>query len=150
MDIKEKLMLRKVINEAGCWVWTGYVTNHGYGQVGIGDKLYLVHRLAAKIWKDFNIDSPLLVCHKCDNRKCFNPEHLFIGTDKDNLQDAGSKGKMGTYNKSKTRCPRGHEYSSVYTKPDGKTQRICGKCEHIKSLKRTATGRKWLEDNHVS
>jgi hypothetical protein len=53
----------------------------------------LVHRLAAFIWLEFDLASDLMVLHRCDNRRCFNPEHLFTGTHQDNMDDMWSKGR---------------------------------------------------------
>jgi hypothetical protein len=56
-------------------------------------RVYLVHRLSAHAFLGFDLRSCLFVCHKCDNPPCFNPNHLFVGTNADNLRDMASKGR---------------------------------------------------------
>jgi HNH endonuclease len=84
-----------IVNE--CWEWTGKVGKNGYGTVvkaENGKKMHLLaHRESYKIFKG-EIPTSLNVCHTCDNRKCINPDHLWIGTAKDNIQDAILKGRM--------------------------------------------------------
>jgi len=77
----------------GCWLWGGHIKADGYGEITFKKKYYRAHRLS---WERHNgpIPSGLLVCHKCDVRSCINPEHLFLGTQKDNIRDALSKGRM--------------------------------------------------------
>ena len=83
----------------GCWNWTGATFTNGYGRVMLGSrrdgnrKTVSVHRLAMHMWRGFDLSSPLFVCHQCDNKRCFNPEHLFIGTAADNTLDYITKGK---------------------------------------------------------
>jgi len=64
----------------------------GYGYKRIGKKRYRVHRLAYEDWYG-PIPKGMMVLHKCDNRKCYNPEHLFLGTAKDNAIDMVNKGR---------------------------------------------------------
>lgn len=70
-----------------CWIWLSFYDKHGYGRFNLNYKQYLAHRVAYKIC--YNID-PLtkLVLHNCDNPKCVNPNHLYLGTQKDNVNDA--------------------------------------------------------------
>jgi hypothetical protein len=73
-----------------CWEWQR-TTCRGYGQIRIGNKRYYVHRIAYELIKGDR--NGLLVLHKCDNRLCCNPDHLFLGTNKDNTQDMITKGR---------------------------------------------------------
>ena len=75
-----------------CWLWTGSFDGGGYGQLGIDYKHVLAHRLSYEIHKG-SIPPGMYVCHTCDVRACVNPEHMFIGTAKDNMQDCKSKGR---------------------------------------------------------
>lgn len=76
----------------GCWIWTGTVSGTGYGKLSINCKQTYVHRLA---WEVANSKPPsdMWVLHACDNPKCVNPGHLFLGTSSDNARDRSSKGR---------------------------------------------------------
>lgn len=72
----------------GCWKWTGGKMPYaGYGRKKYGGRYVLVHRLAARVWLGHEVRDPRFVLHSCDNRLCFNPEHLRIGTNDDNMSD---------------------------------------------------------------
>jgi hypothetical protein len=77
----------------GCWLWTGAVNTTGYGMVsGAGMKNIVAHRFAWKLLKG-EIPAGLRALHHCDTPRCCNPEHIFLGTQKDNTADAMAKGR---------------------------------------------------------
>ena len=97
LPLREKLDRNKVVTETGCWEWPGVVNRKGYGMAWCRDQQrpVLCHRAAYRLWVG-DIPGGLLVCHTCDNRRCFNPDHLFLGTFSDNMRDALAKGRLHT------------------------------------------------------
>jgi hypothetical protein len=81
-----------VVDENGCWIWQWSMVNTGYGKMWDGEKLVLAHRWYYEK-KNGPIDSGKYLCHKCDVRACVNPDHCFVGTQKDNTQDMLNKGR---------------------------------------------------------
>jgi len=84
----------------GCWIWQRAARNNqGYGVLRIGSrrdgtvKNVLAHRMAYETFIG-PIPPGLCACHRCDNTLCCNPEHLFLGTHRENMEDAASKGRF--------------------------------------------------------
>lgn len=96
-SFREKLSIlsffdKKEVDDNGCWNWTGSLNKHGYGVKRFKGKPRLTHRIAYKLHYGSNIEG-VCVCHKCDNPKCFNPNHLFLGSHQDNMDDMAIKGR---------------------------------------------------------
>ena len=93
-----KLFDERVIRSAGCWSWGGSVNAAGYGVVRVGGRgspSYLAHRLSWALHCS-EIPDGLHVLHRCDNPACSNPDHLFLGTNRDNIADRIAKGRPGS------------------------------------------------------
>lgn len=109
MSGKQKQTLEEGFNKfvirtsEGCWDWSGYCSkNPGYGEFRVSGRIERAHR-ASWILHFGVIPKGMFVCHKCDNKRCSNPDHLFLGTCRDNNLDAIRKkilpfGQCGTEN----------------------------------------------------
>lgn len=86
-----------------CWNWVGSKNKKEYGllyvQIGVKGKMVLSHRFSYKLHKG-KIPEGVLVCHSCDNPACVNPAHLWIGTNRENLQDRNKKGRVASGEKN--------------------------------------------------
>lgn len=95
---KERLWTKYVENgETGCWEYTGHCLPNGYGLLcsrNAGSrKAEYAHRVAYELYYGQH-PGELNVLHRCDNRRCIRPDHLFLGTQQDNMQDAKAKGRV--------------------------------------------------------
>lgn len=125
--------------ETGCWNWTGYVAEHGYGTIGEtvapgrSRSLY-AHRISYEIHKG-PIPEGLVVDHMCNNRRCVNPDHLQAITHRENVLRSPhplfARRRVGL-------CIRGHDMTdptNVYIRPDN-GRKMCKACTRIRQRER--------------
>jgi len=134
----EKLMERfedKYIPEpmSGCWIWTARVSPAGYGQASYKRKSTFAHRLAWTLFRG-PIPEGLCVLHKCDNPPCVNPEHLFIGTQIENIRDCVAKGRINreaagmaraAQQRAQQICKHGHSLADAHVYQGRRRCRVC-------------------------
>ena len=118
-----------------CWIWQGRKHQEGYGRYSEDGKEWLAHRYSATLVYG-EIPSGNYVCHTCDTPSCVNPNHLFLGSPQDNVDDMMSKNR--DYWSGRTHCKNGHEYTDENThyKPSRPTHRVCKRCVTISSIAR--------------
>jgi hypothetical protein len=114
----------------GCYIWTGNRVR-GYGKFYWEGRHWRAHRASYR-WFVGEIPPGSVVCHRCDTPACVNPEHLFVGSQGDNLRDRDAKGRNG--HTRKQTCPRGHPYDEQNTyHHKGRRARTCRTCAAARS-----------------
>jgi hypothetical protein len=126
---------------SGCWIWMKCLHRKGYGELAgrDGQGKAKAHRLAWEIANGRPVPVGMLVCHSCDIPSCINPAHLWLGTNQQNLADAGRKGRLSArhFNGRKTHCPKGHPYTveNTWLPPSGGRKcRECGRLRYVSEL----------------
>lgn len=118
---KARIMKNVTVSDAGCWVWTAWINNKGYGYMSYRGRPYPAHRAAWEVFRGEQLERGIDVDHLCRNTLCVNPEHLEPVTHRENIR----RGKAAT----KTACKRGHDWTdpkNVYFKNTGR--RYCAVC----------------------
>lgn len=116
-EIIKRLLERTTFDDiTGCLLYNGGKNTNGHCQIRVNGIFKLIHRISASIYLGFDIEDKLFqINHKpeCPNKNCWNYNHLYIGTQSDNIQDAI---RMETHNQiAKTHCPAGHPYNNENT-----------------------------------
>lgn len=97
LTVEERFLQKIKVNEStSCWEWQAFKNKKGYGHFK-HEKEILAHRVSYILYIGLIADG-MMVCHRCDNPSCVNPNHFFLGTNKDNINDAQSKGRLPTAN----------------------------------------------------
>jgi|SRR6188768_281078 len=129
-----RVLPRRIIDANNCWIYTGHINKHGYGTIRVQVTSFLVHRLSAIA----NLGpSNLNTLHKleCKSKACFNPEHLYYGTQLENVRDARLDGSFQKTRKLLTHCRRGHELNETNL-GTYKGFRYCKACKSLRRRKK--------------
>jgi hypothetical protein len=131
----DRLIAKREIDHNGCWVPSGVKNRNKHQTMSLNNKTVYLHVVAMQIFKPEEKGSQ--VNHTCDVRACFNPEHLYYGTQKQNMQDARDRNRWISRNKDITKCKFGHLFTdeNTYVNPNSgfrscrtcrRTRRACG------------------------
>lgn len=130
----QRLMARTLVNANGCFVWQGPVSEKGYIMFDHRKWHCQAHRNVYRILVNENLVTQEFVCHTCDERRCWNPAHLWLGKPADNSLDMVKKGRCHEW--SVTHCPKGHPYDEENTywmaAKSGRPARNCKACARIR------------------
>lgn len=132
-DLSISRFWSKVQKSDACWLWTKGTTHGGYGRFTLPRNIgtVMAHRVSWEL--AFGpIAAGLKVLHRCDVRACVRPDHLRLGTQKDNIRDAVAKRRM--HAQKVTHCPQKHDYK-VHGFVNKRGQRQCRTCGNARRRK---------------
>src|SRR3990167_1151370 len=123
----------KVQRGDGCCEWLGAKNRLGYGEFSVSHHIFGSHRVAYELTRgDIPIGQDVL--HRCDNRGCVRPDHLYVGSHSDNMQDKVAAGH--DHNAVKTHCPAGHPYDTENTYHHPRGSRMCRTCNREAAIRK--------------
>lgn len=133
----ERFAGKYVIDESGCWNWTGCLNSRGYGQFVADGRVNLAHRWSYEHNSGREILPGRVIDHLCRNPRCVNPAHLDCVTMRENTERGVLYQTLSSNAKKKTHCKRGHELFGPNLRIDGRGHRSCRTCasEHSKTWK---------------
>lgn len=120
-----------------CWEWQGATTPNGYGKhlKRPGAKHEMTHRIMWEHHNDQIVPEGMQLDHICRNRKCCNPEHLEPVTPSENTK------RQDHFNRNRTHCPKGHEYTEENTRISPNGKRVCRACDRQRKISVTGAAR---------
>jgi hypothetical protein len=125
------LSLPKIVTSEECWIKE---KSSSYPTITINNQVYILSRLVAHLWHNLDLNDPRqLACHRCDNKPCFNPEHIYSGTFSSNLNDAVDSRAHGQT--KRTHCKLGHLLDGIKVRSNGNSERYCKKCQRLANIK---------------
>lgn len=137
-SLKDRL-LKRTKKTDGCWLWSGTLTKQGYGHIRWKKRTLLCHRVSYCFFiAPFNKN--ICCLHHCDNPSCVNPNHLFLGTNKENMNDRDRKGRHVAWHLRQKECKNGHPYVhgsfNFELNQSGRPRRRCLICRRLTDKKR--------------
>lgn len=132
IEFERRMRERTIIDPVThCWLYTGHLLK-GYGQITVNGIIQYTHRISATIYLEYNLlDKDHDVLHKleCLNRNCWQPQHLYIGTNSDNIADKMEMENARNQYYYATHCINGHEFTPENTRIRKNGGRTCKQCE---------------------
>jgi hypothetical protein len=150
MDFIKAAFESNFSKSVGCWTWNGGLDSHGYGRLYYKGRSYKAHRVSYALYKGElpkwdGHKSGICVLHKCDNPRCVNPDHLFLGSQADNMRDKAIKGRsIGAHSCEKHHKAKLTSREVVAIRKDARSNSFIGKLygvskETIRGIKKGFT-----------
>lgn len=134
LAIIDRLHRNNIREPFGCLVWAGSLFADGYGSISVDGQSARTHRISYELSRG-PIPEGVFVCHRCDNRRCIEPSHLFLGTSQDNVSDMVTKGRNVAPKGTRHGRAKLTEEKVVAIRLDGRPVRVIaaesGVCERV-------------------